>query len=144
MTTTTRKPNPVRRALPGGAKVLRDMHDGGGGRIGTIRVAPVQLRALLGNPTWRMKGPLDEDGDGKTDCEYDMQLGNEHVAAGTLFRVYAYKATSYYNPSLPTPRKFWKSEDVFDFSIGGDSNAAEVIDYLHNTLGLDAFLIGAR
>ena len=61
--------------------------------------------------------PLEGD-DYKVDAEYCFE--NEKREQ---FFVYAYKATKLYDSRYPSPAKFWKSKDIFCFSVGGHAGS---------------------
>lgn len=91
-------------------------------RIGTLTIAPSQLRKLL--------GPPNGEGDGyKVDSGYQFR----DPATGEVFTLYAYKATNLYDGDLPTPEKFWRQRRTVEFSIGGTGRvpAQKLIDFIH-------------
>jgi len=88
-------------------------------RIGTLYAAPSTVAKTLGLPT--VIG-----GDEKVDREWMFDFGGS---------IYAYKATSNYEPDCPTPEEFWASNEEFPLSICGNrenyKRALEGVNKMH-------------
>ena len=81
------------------------------GRIGTLSVAPKQLVSTFGQP--QQQGY-------KVSGLYVFESED-----GTVFTVYDYKYTNLYNRDLPTPEEFWNSDEITNFSIGGNDQMVD-------------------
>jgi len=91
-------------------------------RVGTFFIAPATLRKVFGEPTCDIPS-----GDGKVDCTYEFVT--KGGAGEWWYKVYAFKATSLYHNSEPTPAEFWAQTEVFPFSIAGEVDSTSFLEW---------------
>ena len=84
----------------------------GGCRVGTLDRAPGAIHEAFGTATIN-----EVSGDNKVDREWIILCEETDETWG----IYAYKATSLYYSSGPSPSAFWASKAKSDLSIGGNT-----------------------
>lgn len=86
---------------------------------GYVKIAPSKLVELFGKP-------IECDGY-KVSGEYIF----EDKESGEVFTLYDWKSTSLYdNCGGPDPDTFWKSDEVYNFHVGGRTDATKFINEL--------------
>jgi hypothetical protein len=98
----------------------------GFGRVATLIVKPRDVAIVLGRASVLVPHGLSAwETDGKVDREWICE-----TPSGVRFSIYAYKATSRYDRSLPSPTRFWLSTDPYPLSVGAENLTPEIVRVL--------------
>lgn len=101
----------------------------GSSRAGTLFASPRHVMSAFPDPTV-LHAKRSETMDGKVDREWWFSDGN-----GSYFGIYAFKATSQYDPEYPEPVDFWAEDEISRLSISGKGRPPqEFLDFLESTI----------
>jgi hypothetical protein len=78
--------------------------------------SPKVLKSILGQP--------DTCDEYKVSGEYSLELN------GVIFYLYDWKSTKLYDSDYQSPETFWNSNKLYDFHIGGNQDAHEILDLI--------------